>query len=70
MPRKIEIIEKEVLELKALKESFVASCEAYLNGVRLEIGRLLIEARKYTDSAGYLAFLKQVQKDSPLLRCS
>ena len=70
MPRKIEIIEKEVLELKALKESFVASCEAYLDGVRFEIGRLLIEARKYTDSAGYVAFLKQVAKDSPLLRCS
>ena len=68
MPRQIEIIEKEILDLKALKESFVASCQAYLNGVRLEIGKLLLEARKYTDSAGYLAFLKQVAKDSPFLR--
>lgn len=70
MPREIEIIEKEILELKALKESFVSSCEAYLEGVRLEIGRLLLEAREHTDRAGYLAFLKQVAKDSPLLRCS
>ena len=70
MPRMIEIIEKEIFDLKALKENFAASCEAYLDGVRFEIGKLLLEAKEYTDHAGYVAFLKQVAKDSPLLRCS
>lgn len=70
MPRKIETIEKEILELKALNASFVAACEAYVHGVRLEIGRLLLEAKEHTDHAGYVAFLKQVAKDSPLLHYS